>query len=64
MLTVHIGVKNGQKSQGSGGVGSPNNGLYWETPPKRGSFTVQASGISKGSITQVDVYERVGKYAI
>ena len=43
-----------------GGVGTPYNSLYWEAPPKRGTF-IRVQVYERAGILFVEVYERVKK---
>ena len=49
-------------AQGGGG-GTPYNGLYGEAPPERGTF-FRLQVYKRVGISQVKVYERVGKSVI
>ena len=46
-----------------GGGGTPYNGLYGEAPPERGTF-FRLQVYERVGISQVAVYERVGKSVI
>ena len=46
-----------------GGEGTPYNGLYGEAPPERGTF-FRLQVYKRVVISQVEVYERVGKSVI
>ena len=48
---------------GGGGGGTPYNGLYGEAPPERGTF-FRLEVCERVGISQVQVWERVGKTAI
>ena len=45
------------------GGGTPNNGLYREALPERGTF-IQLQVFKRVGISQVEVYNRVGKSVI
>ena len=45
--------------EGGGGVGTPYNSLYWETPPKRGTL-IRVQVYERAGILFVEVYERPG----
>ena len=51
------------QTQGGGGGGTPYNGLYGEAPPERGTF-FRLQVYKRVGISQVEVYERVGKSVI
>ena len=46
-----------------GGGGTPNNDLYGEAPPERGTF-FRPQVYKRVGISQVEVYKRVGKSVI
>ena len=46
-----------------GGGGTPYNGLYGEAPPERGTF-FRLQVYKRVGVSQVEVYERVGKSVI
>ena len=48
---------------GGGGGGIPYNGLYGEAPPERGTFFM-LQVYERVGISQVEVYERGGKFVI
>ena len=50
-------------AEGQGPGGTPYNGLYWEAPPKRGTF-FRLQVYERVGISQVEVYKRVGKSVI
>ena len=41
-------------------MGTPYNSLYWEAPPKRGTF-IRVQVYERAGILFVEVYERVKK---
>ena len=43
--------------------GTPYNGLYWKAPPEKGTFSTRQV-YERVGISQVDVYQRVGKSVI